>query len=133
MEIDREVSEWLVERVDPRPGQTLLELAAGTGETGFLAADRLGQDGRLISSDFSPQMARAAERVAAELGILNADFRVLDAERIELDDASVDGVFCRFSYMLVGEPLQALRETRRVLRPGGSVAFSTWGEGTRNP
>jgi SAM-dependent methyltransferase len=129
----RPVSEWLVERLDPRPGQTVLDLAAGTGETGFLAAERLGQEGRLISSDFSREMVLAAERVAQELGVANADFRVIDAERIELDDQSVDGVLCRFSYMLVAEPLRALRETRRVLRPGGRVAFSTWGEPARNP
>lgn len=129
----RQVSEWLVERVDPMPGQTLLELAAGTGETGFLAANRLGNEGRLISSDFSPQMVRAAERIAAELGISNADFRVLDAERLELDDRSVDGVLCRFSYMLFADPPRALGETWRVIRPGGRLAFSTWGEATRNP
>jgi SAM-dependent methyltransferase len=129
----RPVSEWLVERLDPRPGQALLDLGAGTGETGFLASDRLGQDGRLISSDFSPEMVRAAERVAEELGVTGADFRVVDAERIELDDGSVDGVLCRFGYMLMGEPLRAFRETRRVLRPGGRLAFSTWGEAARNP
>lgn len=127
------VSEWLVDRLDPEPGQTLLELAAGTGETGFLAAGRLGSEGRLISSDFSPRMVQAAARVAKELGISNADFRVLDAERLDLDDASIDGVLCRFSYMLMGDRLQALRETRRVLRPGGRIAFSTWGAPERNP
>jgi ubiquinone/menaquinone biosynthesis C-methylase UbiE len=129
----RAVSEWLVDRVDPQPGQTILELAAGTGETGFLAADRLGPEGRLISSDFSPEMVRAAERVGKELGVDNAEFYVLDAERIELNEASVDGVLCRYSYMLFGDPLGALRETRRVLCPGGRLAFSTWGEAARNP
>jgi ubiquinone/menaquinone biosynthesis C-methylase UbiE len=129
----RPVSEWLVDRLDPQPGQTVLELAAGTGETGFLAAGRLGREGRLISSDFSPEMVRAAERVGKELGVDNAEFRVLAAERLDLDDGSVDGVVCRFSYMLMSEPLRALRETRRVLRPAGRVAFSTWGEPGRNP
>jgi SAM-dependent methyltransferase len=127
------VSEWLVDRLDPQPGQTVLELAAGTGETGFLAARRLGKSGRLISSDFSTQMVRAAERVAKEIGVDNAEFRVLDAERLDLDDASVDGILCRFSYMLMAEPARALRESRRVLRPAGRVAFSTWGEAARNP
>ena len=129
----RPVSEWLVDRLDPQPGQTVLELAAGTGETGFLAAGRLGTAGRLISSDFSPEMVRAAERVGKQLGVDHAEFRVLDAEHLDLDDGSVDGVLCRFSYMLMAEPTQALRETRRVLRPGGRVAFSTWGEPARNP
>src|ERR687892_1684488 len=105
----RPVSEWLVDRVDPRPGETILEVAAGTGETGFLAARRVGSKGRLISSDFAPEMVRAAERVASEFGIANVEFRVLDAERLELDEASVDGVLCRFSFMLIGDPLRALR------------------------
>ena len=129
----RPVSEWLVQSLDPRPGQTILDLAAGTGETGFLVAERLGPEGRLISSDFSPAMVRTAERIARELGIANVDFRVLDAERIELEDGSVDGVVCRFSYMLMPDPAQALRETRRVLRDGGRLALSTWGDPARNP
>jgi ubiquinone/menaquinone biosynthesis C-methylase UbiE len=129
----RPVSEWLVDRVDAKPGETILELAAGTGETGFLAARRIGSKGRLISSDFAPEMVRAAERVASELGIANVEFRVLDAERLELDDASADAVLCRFSFMLIDDPLRALSETRRVLRPGGRLAFSTWGAPARNP
>ena len=109
-ESTREISEWLVDRLDPRPGQTILELAAGTGETGFLAAARLGNEGRLISSDRSPNMVEAARRNAAELGVTNAEFRVIDAERIELGDAAVDGVLSRFGYLLKGDPPPALRE-----------------------
>jgi SAM-dependent methyltransferase len=78
-------------------------------------------------------MVEAAERVAEELGIRNAEFRVLDAEHLELEDASVDGVVCRFGYMLIGDPGQALSETRRVLRAGGRLAFSVFGEPERNP
>src|SRR5262245_66697205 len=88
-ESTREISEWLVDRLDPRTGQTILELAAGTGETGFLAAARLGETGRLISSDRSPNMVEAARRAGDELGVTNVDYRVLDSERLELDDASV--------------------------------------------
>jgi SAM-dependent methyltransferase len=123
----------VVGRPHPKPGETLLELAAGTGETGFLAAGRLGPAGRLISSDFAPEMVQAAKRVATELGIANVEFRVLDAEQLELEDASVDGVLCRFSFMLMSDPLRALRETRRVLRPGNHLAFSTWADPGRNP
>lgn len=129
----RPTSEWLVDRVAPEPGQTLLDLAAGTGETGFLAAGRLEDRGRLICSDFAPQMVEAARRTAQALGITNAEFRVLDAERLKLADASVDGVVCRFGYMLMGDPGVALRETRRVLRDGGRLAFSVFGEPQRNP
>jgi SAM-dependent methyltransferase len=129
----REISEWLVDRLDPRPGQTILELAAGTGETGFLAAARVGERGRLISSDRSPNMVDAARRAGGELGLANVEYRVLDAERLDLDGDSVEGVLSRFGYVLRGDPPPALREVRRVLRPGGRFAFSVWAERGRNP
>jgi ubiquinone/menaquinone biosynthesis C-methylase UbiE len=132
-ESTREVSEWLVERLDPQPGQTILDLAAGTGETGFLAARRLGRGGRLITSDLSPGMVEAAERLGAAWGVTNAEFRVLDAERIELRDASVDGVLSRFGYVLRGDPPRALAEARRVLRPSGRFVFAVWAARERNP
>lgn len=132
-EATRPVSEWLVDRLAPRQGETILELAAGAGETGCLAAGRLGDHGRLISSDFAPEMVEAARRVADELGITNADFRVLDAERLKLDDACVDGAICRFGYMLMADPARALRETRRVIKGGGRLVFSVFGEPGRNP
>lgn len=125
-ESTRAVGEWLVDRLDPRPGQTILDLAAGTGETGFLAARRLGPDGRLISSDGSPNMLEAAARVAPLFGVTNVEFRVLHTADVDLPDASVDGVLSRFGYVLMGEPPPALREVRRVLRPGGRFAFAVW-------
>ncbi len=128
----RAVSEWLVASLDPQPGQTILDLAAGTGETGFLAAPRLGDSGRLISSDLSPNMLEAGARVAKRNGITNVEFRVLDVERLELADRSVDGVLCRFGYILKGDPPPALGEIRRVLRAGTRLAFSVWAERARN-
>jgi SAM-dependent methyltransferase len=127
------VGEWLVDALDPQAGETVLELAAGVGDTGFAAARRLGAEGRLVSTDFSEPMVEAARRRATELGITGAEFRTLDAERMELDDASIDGVLCRWGYMLMADPAAALAETRRVLRSGGRVAFSVWGDPERNP
>ncbi len=126
------VSEWLVARLAPQPGQTILELSAGLGETGFLAAPLLGPNGLLISSDREPEMVEAAARLGAERGIANADFRRLDAARIELPDASVDGVLSRFGYILKGDPPAALAAIRRVLRPGGRLAFAVWAAREQN-
>ena len=93
---------------------------------------RLGERGRLITSDFSPAMLAAARRRGAERGVANAEYRIVDAERIELDEDSVDGVLCRFGYMLM-DSRAALAGTRRVLRPGGRVALAVWGALERNP
>jgi SAM-dependent methyltransferase len=127
------VAEWLVRELAPKAGDTVLELAAGQGDVGFEIAAVLGESGRLISSDFSPAMAEIARRRSTELGLTNVEHRILDAEQIELADDSVDGVLCRWGYMLMPDPAAALAETRRVLRSGGRLAFSVWSSGARNP
>jgi SAM-dependent methyltransferase len=127
------VREWLIRELGPEPGETVLELGAGTGETGFAAAAILGDNGRLISTDFSPEMVEVARRRGNELALGNVDYRVIDAERIELDSGSVDGALCQSAYMLAADPAAALAETRRVLRPGGRLALSVWGAPERNP
>jgi SAM-dependent methyltransferase len=127
------VRDWLIRELAPRPGDTVLELSAGPGDTGFAAAAIVGEHGRLISSDFSPDMVEVARRRGAELGLQNVDYRVIDAERIELDADSVDGVLCQSGYMLMADPAAALAETRRVLRPGGRLALSVWGAPEGNP
>jgi len=127
------VHDWLIRELAPRPGDTVLELSAGAGDTGFAAAAIVGEGGRLISTDFSPDMVEVARRRGAELGLQNVDYRVIDAERIDLDADSVDGVLCQSGYMLMADPGAALSETRRVLRSGGRLALSVWGAPERNP
>jgi SAM-dependent methyltransferase len=132
-ELSAPFREWMLRALRPREGDTVLELAAGVGDTGFEAAAVVGETGRLITTDVSPAMLEAARRRGAELGVANAGYQVMDAERIELDDNSVDGVLCRFGYMLMADPVTALAETRRVLRPGGRLALAVWGAAERNP
>jgi SAM-dependent methyltransferase len=129
----RHVGEDMVAGLDPKPGDTVLELAAGTGDTGFLAAAAIGEDGRLISTDFSPAMVEEARAHGAKLGLANVEYRLLDAERMDLDDDSVDGVLCKYGYMLMADAAAALAETRRVLRQGGRVSLSVWGAPEHNP
>jgi SAM-dependent methyltransferase len=129
----RPVSEWMVRKLDPKPGDTVLELAAGLADTGLMAARLVGESGCVIVTDFTTEMVAAARRRAEELGVQNAEFRVLDAERMDLKTESVDGVLCRWAYMLMIDPSAAFAETRRVLRPGGRLAFSVWAARERNP
>jgi ubiquinone/menaquinone biosynthesis C-methylase UbiE len=132
-EVTTPVREWMLKALATRSGDTVLELAAGAGDTGFEAAALVGERGRLISTDFSPAMMEVARRRGAELGLRNVDYRVMDAERIELDGNSVDGVLCRFGYMLMPDPAAAFAETRRVLRPGRRLALAVWSAPERNP
>jgi ubiquinone/menaquinone biosynthesis C-methylase UbiE len=133
LDITGRVNGWLVEKADPQPGQVLLEIAAGTGDLGFAVAQRVGGGGRVISSDFSPKMIDVARRNGAARGLSNVEYRVLDAEKMDLGDDSVDGVVCRWGYMLMADPAAALKETRRVLREGGPLAFAVWTTPDRNP
>jgi SAM-dependent methyltransferase len=128
------VSAWMIDAIDPQPGQSLLELAAGTGDTGLLAAELIAPTGTLISSDFAPEMLQAAQRRAEALGITNVRFKQIDADTsIDVEAGSIDGVLCRWGYMLMADPENALRETRRVLRPGGRVALAAWAAPEANP
>jgi SAM-dependent methyltransferase len=121
------VASWMIDHTAPQVGQTVLDLAAGIGDTGFLAAELIEPGGTLITSDYSPEMLTAAQERAAALGVRNVRFRQIDASQpIDLEAGSIDGVLCRWGYMLMDDPENALRETRRILRPGGRVALAAW-------
>jgi SAM-dependent methyltransferase len=128
------VSTWMVEAIQPQPGDTLLELAAGPGDTGFLAAELIAPGGTLITSDLAPEMLMVAQRRAKALGLENVRFKQIDAETsIDVEAASVDGVLCRWGYMLMADSETALRETRRVLKPGRRLALAAWAGPEENP
>ena len=129
----RVVSDWLVDAIALSPGEAILELSAGPGETGFLAAERVGPSGRLISTDLAPRMVEAASRGAEARGLGNVECRVMDAQRMDLPEGSVDAVLSRFGLMLMPEPARALSEANRVLKPGGRLSFAVWGPPDRNP
>jgi SAM-dependent methyltransferase len=121
------VSSWMVDAIGPQPGDRVLELAAGPGDTGFLAAELIQPGGELITSDFVPEMLTVAQERANALGIENVRFKQIDAETsIDLEAASIDAVLCRWGYMLMAEPVTALQETRRVLKSGGRLALAAW-------
>jgi len=128
------VSAWMIDAIDPQAGDTVLELAAGTGDTGLMAAELIEPGGTLICSDFSPEMLATARRRAEELGIRNVRFKQIDAESsIDVEVAGVDGVLCRWGYMLMADSETALRETRRVLKSGGRLALAAWRGPEENP
>jgi SAM-dependent methyltransferase len=128
-----EVSRWMLEAAGLQPGHTVLELAAGPGDTGLLAAELVAPGGRAIITDGAEAMVEIARARAKEVGATNVELRTMEAEWIDLPAASVDAVLARWGYMLLADPEAALRETRRVLRPGGRVALAAWDAAEHNP
>ena len=127
------VSTWILEHVRPEPGHTVLELGAGPGDFAFRLARAVGPTGCVISTDFVPAMVDVARRRAASRGVSNIEFRVMDAQEITVDDASVDVVVHRFGPMLLPDPERSARHVHRVLRPGGRYATVVWGGADANP
>lgn len=132
-ELGAPVSHWMIEALRLQPGERVLELAAGLGEPGMLAAELVAPMGGVIISDQSEAMLEGARQRALSLGLSNVEFQVLGAEWIDLPVASVDAVLCRWGYMLMADPVAALAESRRVLRPGGRLALAVWDAIAHNP
>jgi SAM-dependent methyltransferase len=127
------VSEWLLDATALRPGMTVLEVAAGTGDLGLEAARRVAPDGKAIITDGAEAMVEVARARAAELGVENAEIRPMEAEWLDLPAGAVDAVVSRWAHMLLADPEAGLREARRVLRSGGRIALAVWDVPERNP
>jgi ubiquinone/menaquinone biosynthesis C-methylase UbiE len=124
--VNAPVTAALLRALAPEPADEVLELASGTGDVAEALAGRVA---RVVSTDLSPAMVDAARR----RGIPGVEHRVMDMQAIEAPDGSFDAVVSRFGYMLVPDPALAFRETRRVLKPAGRLAFATWAPAKRNP
>jgi SAM-dependent methyltransferase len=120
------VSAWMIEHLELQPGERVLELAAGPGDTGFMAAELVVPGGALITSDASEAMLEVARERARGLGVENVEFKRLELEWIDMPTASIDAVLCRWGVMLTVDPAAAVQEMRRVLRPGGRLALAVW-------
>ncbi len=123
-------AEALLAAVDWSRSQAVLEVAAGTGIVTERLRRVLPASARLVATDLNPDMlAIAGERVRAT-GI---EWRPADAMSLPFDDATFDDVVCQFGVMFFPDKLAAMRETRRVLRPGGRFVFNVWGSLDSNP
>lgn len=112
-------------------GQRVLDVACGTGLVTFAAAKAVGPMGRVVGVDISGQMIDSARRRADVRRVSNASFARMDAEKLDLPDGGFDAVLCALGLMYMPDPAQAVREMRRVLRPGGRLVTAVWGERPR--
>lgn len=118
----------LLETARPAPGARLLDVACGRGAVLFPAARRVGPAGEAVGIDLSPAMIRETEAERARRGLANVRLVAMDAEALDFPDASFDVVTCAFALFFFPRLEVALAEIRRVLRPGGRLVASTWGD-----
>lgn len=128
-----EATRHMLEAAVLKPGDCVLDIAAGTGDQSLLAARIVGSRGTVVATDISEAMLKVAERVAQQAGLTNIATRVMDAEHLTLQDHSFDAVICRQGLMLIPHLQQALREILRVLKPGGKLAAQVWSAPEHNP
>ena len=118
----------LLEMADLRPGESVLDIACGTGLVSFRAADAVGEMGSVMGADISDAMVGIARQTAAHRNIRNVDFERMDAEQLSIEDESFDVVLCSLGLMYVPDSGRALTEMFRCVKPGGRVLAAVWGE-----
>jgi ubiquinone/menaquinone biosynthesis C-methylase UbiE len=121
----------LLEMANLHPGENVLDVACGTGLVSFQALTKLGDDGRVIGTDISEKMIEKACMLAEQKKEYRVKFERMDAEDLKLNDGSFDVVLCALGLMYMPNPLNALKEIYRVLKPGGRTVALVWGQRDR--
>jgi SAM-dependent methyltransferase len=118
----------VMDRTRVSPGERVLDVGCGCGQTTLQLAERVGPRGSVTGVDISaPMLARARERAAAA-GLRNARFELSDAQQAKLGENAFDLVFSRFGVMFFADPKAAFANLRGSLAPGGRIAFVCWQE-----
>jgi ubiquinone/menaquinone biosynthesis C-methylase UbiE len=117
----------MLEMAALRPGERVLDVACGTGLVSFRILDAVGETGAVVGTDISAEMVATARALAAERRARNASFERFDAEAMSLEEADFDAATCALGLMYVPDPVKAVGEMFRLLKPGGRAAAVVWG------
>ncbi|HLF78488.1 MAG TPA: class I SAM-dependent methyltransferase [Dehalococcoidia bacterium] len=118
----------IVELAGISAGDRVLDIATGRGASLFPACERVGLQGQVLGIDLAEPMIAATGAEILRRGIRQASVQKMNAERLDLADSSYDAVLCGFSLNFIPNLMGALLEVRRVLKPGGVFAASSWGD-----
>ena len=116
----------LVDLVPPEVGSRVVDVATGTGIVAIEAARRVGPSGSVVATDFLAAWEPFVRQAAAAAEVTNLTFATMPAEALSLADGAFDIAYCQFGLMFFASPNEALREMRRVLRPGGRLGIAVW-------
>ena len=123
----------LIEELQIKKGDRVLDIAGGAGEPAFSIASQTGEHGSVTCTDAVPEMLTAARRLASESGIANIEFQNCTAESLPFADDTFNAVESRLGIMFFSDPPKALREMLRVAKPGGRIALAVWHKAEFNP
>ena len=129
----REATQAMLAMAGIKPGDHVLDVAAGAGDQTIDIAERVGPNGYVLATDLSPEILRHAARNVAQAGHCMVETKVSDGERLAVEDARFDAVVCRLGLMLFRDPLQGLREMRRALKHGGGICTMVFSTPQSNP
>ncbi len=128
------VSDQLIRSAGIKIGQTVLDVATGTGQPALTIAKIVGPNGKVVGVDLSPEMLDVANEEAAYLGLTNVVFQVVNDESLSMfSDNTFDSVVCRNGLMFMPDPAKALKAFLRVLKPGGKASVTVWGSPDKSP